>query len=138
MTSPDDADDLVDEGGLSRSPQQRHEFEAALHLRDWVREFLDGPAKTEWKMEPGKLDNVFIGTFAKGTKTFRAGLLLCDRGYGQQAAMLTRSLFEHAVVSWWLLLCVNEEEKVMERLRQQLHASPQLTWHLRCCPLGKP
>lgn len=121
MNSPIDDVNPIDEGRLSRSPQQEHEFQAALHIRDWIREFLDGPAKTEWGMEPGKLDNVFIGTFAKGTKTFRAALLLCDQGYGQQAAMLSRSLFEHAVVSWWLLLCVDDEEEAMERLRQHRH-----------------
>lgn len=108
----------LDHGPLSRTPEQERQFQAAVRLRDWVNEFLDGPARTEWAMSPGALNNVFVGTFARGTKTFRAALLLCDRGYGQQAAMLARSLFEHAVVAWWLLLCVEDEEDVMERLRQ--------------------
>jgi diacylglycerol O-acyltransferase / wax synthase len=34
---------------------------------------------------------IFIGTFARATKTYGAALLLCDRGYGEQAAMLNRS-----------------------------------------------
>jgi len=117
MTSSNDVERSIDDGPLMRSAQQEREFEAALQLRSWVKEFLDGSARTEWKMTPGELDNVFVGTFAKGTKTFRAVVLLCDRGYGQQAAMLNRSLFEHAVVAWWLLLCVEDEEEVMKTLR---------------------
>jgi hypothetical protein len=107
-----------DDGPRSRSPQQQREFEAALGLRNWVKELLDGPARKEWRMSPGELDNVFVGTFAKATKTYRAVLLLCDRGYGQQAGMLNRSLFEHAVVAWWLLLCpAEDEEETMAALR---------------------
>lgn len=117
ITDAHDADP-IDHGPLSRTAQQEREFAAALRLRDWAKDFLDGPARTEWTMSPGALNNVFVGTFARGTKTFRAALLLCDRGYGQQAAMLARSLFEHAVVAWWLLLCIEDEEEVMERLRQ--------------------
>ena len=112
-----DSHEVIDHGALTRSPQEAREFEAAVRLRDRVKDLLDGPARSEWTMSPGELDNVFIGTFAKGTKTYRAGLLLCDRGYGEQAAMLNRSLFEHAVVSWWLLLCLDDEEAVMEALR---------------------
>jgi hypothetical protein len=107
----------LDWGPLDRSPQQEREFEASLRLREWVREHIDGAAKTEWQMTPGAIENVFIGTFAKGTKTWGAAMLLCDRGYGQQAEMLTRSLFEHAVVAWWMLLCVEDEDWVMQALR---------------------
>lgn len=75
-------------------------------------------------MEPGGLDNVFIATFGKATKTFRASLLLCDRGFGQQSAMLNRSLFEQMVLSWWIVDCVDDEEAVMEAIRlHRDHAS---------------
>lgn len=51
-------------------------------------------------MTPGDTSNLLQGTFARGTKSFGAALLLCDRGYGEQAAMLNRSLFEDATIAW--------------------------------------
>lgn len=79
--SPDDG------GALSRTPQMEREFAAALRLRDWVRDLRRGPARTEWTMAPGSLNNLFVVTCGKGTKTFRAAVLLCDRGYGPQAGI---------------------------------------------------
>ncbi|MDW5595099.1 DUF5677 domain-containing protein [Conexibacter stalactiti] len=114
----------ADDGPLTRVGNEVQEFEAALRLRDWVKDLVDGSARTEWTMTPGSLNNVFVGTFGKGTKTYRAGLLLCDRGYGPQAGMLGRSLFEHMVVAWWLLLCVTDESAPMEALRaHQQHSA---------------
>lgn len=113
-----DPPDGIDHGPLSRSARDEREFAAAIRLRDWVKDFLAGPAPTEWSMTPGELNNIFIGTHAKGTKTFRAILLLADRGYGEQGEMLCRSLFEHAVVQWWLLLGEHDEEELMETLRR--------------------
>jgi Family of unknown function (DUF5677) len=82
-----------------------------------VRDLLGGiKAADEWRMSPGTVPNVVFGTFTRGTKTYRAALLLADRGYGEQAGMLNRSLFEHAVVAWWLLL-QEDDEVVMERIR---------------------
>jgi hypothetical protein len=118
MNAEAEPDNLIDGGPLDRTPQQEREFEVALRLMGWVKDFLKVDAETEWTLEPGEPQNVFVSTFAKGTKTFRAAVLLCDRGYGQQAGMLCRSLFEHAVISWWLLLCVEDEEWAMEALRQ--------------------
>ncbi|MGH2962950.1 MAG: hypothetical protein ACRDL3_12270 [Solirubrobacterales bacterium] len=40
--------------------------------------------------------------FARATKTFAAVLLLCRDGYGQQAAMLNRSVFEGMAVAHWV------------------------------------
>lgn len=116
ISAPPALDPITDDRPLSRPPQLQREFQAALRLRDFVHELLKGPARTEWQMAPGALDSIFIATFAKGTKTFRAVLLLCDYGYAQQAEMLNRSLFEHTIVSWWLLLCPQDEDELMKTL----------------------
>lgn len=88
-----------------------------MALRDYVGDLLDEiESAGEWKMSPWTVPYVVFGTFARGTKTYRAALLLADRGYGEQAGMLNRSLFEYAVVAWWLLL-QHDEEEVMERIR---------------------
>ena len=107
----------TDDGPLPRDEQRARDLAACLALRDYVRDLLVEIKSTgEWKMSPGTVPNVVFGTFARGTKTYRAALLLADRGYGEQAGMLNRSLFEHAVVAWWLLQ-QDGEGAVMERIR---------------------
>ncbi|MEA2473506.1 MAG: hypothetical protein QOE06_1421 [Thermoleophilaceae bacterium] len=122
MPAPKRPDPITDDPPLSRPPKLKHQFDAAVRLIDRVKELLDGPARTEWEMAPGALNNVFVGTFAKGTKTYRAVVHLCDYGYAQQAEMLNRSLFEHAVVPWWLGLCPQDEDAVMETLARPSRA----------------
>lgn len=93
------------------------DLSACIALRDHVRDLLVAIKATgEWQMSPGAVPNIGYGTVARGTTTYRAALLLADRGYGEQAGMLNRSLFEHPVVAWWLLL-QQEQEAVMERIR---------------------
>jgi hypothetical protein len=107
-----------DHGPLRRSTQENREFGAARELRDWV-ERLTGElhAAEEWMMTPGEPENLYIGTFARGTKTYRAVLLLADRGYGEQAAMLNRSLFEHMLVMWWMSH-QNDQLQILEKVRR--------------------
>jgi hypothetical protein len=115
--------DELDHGALSRTPQQDWEFAGARELRDWVQSLTEQLHESaEWQMTPGSFENLFIGTFARGTKTYRAALLLCDRGYGEQAAMLNRSLFEHMVVAWWMLLQPDGDELVAKMQRHHDHA----------------
>ena len=42
-----------------------------------------------------------MATFARSLKTFNAVLRLCDAGFGEQAAMLSRASFEDMVVAHW-------------------------------------
>jgi Family of unknown function (DUF5677)/SEC-C motif len=112
-------DDILatDEGPVARDEQRTRDLGACVALRDHVRDLLvEIKTAREWQMSPGTAPNIVYGTFARGTKTYRAALLLADRGYGEQAGMLNRSLFEHAVVAWWLLLQPDEED-VMRRIR---------------------
>jgi hypothetical protein len=117
----------VDHGSLSRDTQEDWAFSAAVALRDAGKELIEEiDSAGEWTMRPGALGNVFQGTFARGTQTFRAVLLLCDRGYGVQAGMLNRSLFEHAVVLWWMHLH-DDREWLMERIRKH-HEHSRVLW----------
>lgn len=115
--------DEFDHGPLTRSPKQEWEYSGVRELRDWVQNLTEELHMTaEWAMAPGSFENLIIGTFARATKTFRAALLLCDRGYGEQAAMLNRSLFEHMVVTWWMSLQPDGDELVERMKRHYDHA----------------
>lgn len=49
-----------------------------------------------------KQDGIVGAEVARATKMLRAGLLLCENGYGEQAAMVCRSMFESmAVCTGW-------------------------------------
>ena len=79
-----------DGGPLRRDEQEDWAFSAARELRDWVRREVGQIEETrEWTMTPSAIENLARGTFARGTKTFGAVLLLCDRGqetlYGAQS-----------------------------------------------------
>ncbi|HHT9134941.1 MAG TPA: DUF5677 domain-containing protein [Candidatus Avalokitesvara rifleensis] len=49
------------------------------------------------------LHDVMAFLFGKAHKTFQAVDILMQRGYGQDAAILTRSLFEILVISKWII-----------------------------------
>jgi hypothetical protein len=109
----------LDDGPLLRTPCQDWQFAAARELRDRIHELVIGVEERQaegWRLVPGTLGSVMAGTFARGTQTYRAVLLLCDRGYGEQAGMLNRSLFEYAVTAWWML--GQPEDEVMDGLRK--------------------
>jgi hypothetical protein len=119
----DPAPEEFDHGPLWRTRKENWEFEGARELRDWVQQLTEElHAAAEWAMSPGSFDNLVIGTFARGTKTYRAALLLCDRGYGEQAAMLNRSLFEHMVVAWWMTLQPDDDALLAKMQRHHDHA----------------
>ena len=62
--------------------------------------------------EPPRADEVLALLYARATKTFKAELLLAREGYGEQAAMLNRSLFEGMAVAHSV---VANEEAAAER-----------------------
>lgn len=81
---------------LAAAPGFAAKFEACRRLRD-----------AAWDARPrlGTRDTseaVIRTTFARSLRTFNAVLRLCDAGFGDQAVMLCRSLFEDMVVSYWL------------------------------------
>lgn len=106
-----------DRGPLLRTPFQNWHYAAARELLEYVKALTEDAEGTEaWRLEPGAFRNIVIGTFARATKTYGAVLLLCDRGYGEQAGMLNRSLFEYTVTAWWML--EQDEAEVMDALRK--------------------
>jgi len=75
--------------------------EALTVLSNWAAEHADWPT-------PKTLDGILRATFARATKTFNAAVLLTDQGYGPQAGMLARSLFEDMLVAYWMTFCADE------------------------------
>ena len=52
--------------------------------------------------DPPGADEILAMLFARATKTYKAARLLARSGYGEQASMLDRSLFEGMVVAHWV------------------------------------
>jgi hypothetical protein len=67
---------------------------------------------------------VTIAHFARATATFDSILLLAENGFGSQAMMLNRALFELAVNAWWSRL---DDDLTEERFV----GWAQLDWHLQ-------
>ena len=79
------------------------QFDACYALRRFV--FEQRPKRLPRDDEPTA---VVAYTFARSLKTYRGSLQLCRLGYGEQAGMLNRSLFEDMVVSYWVDLMGDE------------------------------
>lgn len=65
-----------------------------------------------WSGRPIKrgADRIVLAEAARGTKTFGAVIRLCEAGFGEQALMLDRSLFEGMAVAHWV--AANRRESV--------------------------
>jgi Family of unknown function (DUF5677) len=57
-----------------------------------------------WSGRPVKCgaDRIILAEAARATKTFDAVIRLCESGFGEQAVMLNRSLFEGMAVAHWV------------------------------------
>jgi hypothetical protein len=69
---------------------------------------------------------------ARTTKTYRAVLLLCIQGHGEQGTMLNRSMFEDVLVAYWVDL---HPEEAVERLQDHRKQTLQL-WRERIAGRG--
>jgi hypothetical protein len=68
-------------------------------------------------------DRIILLEVGRSTKTYRAVIELGSRGYGEQAAMLNRALFESMAVARW----INEnEETAVERFPQAVEFEDHL------------
>jgi hypothetical protein len=76
------------------------------HRLDACRELLEFAINEvqNWSGRPVKrgADRIIIFEAARATKTLDAVIRLCELGYGEQAVMLNRSLFEGMVVAHWV------------------------------------
>ena len=75
----------------------RKEFESCKALLDFARAHRPQKART-----PDRAGLVINATYARSSKTYQASFRLAGLGYGVQAAMLNRSLFEDMVVAHWV------------------------------------
>ncbi len=79
-------------------------------------------------------DSLIAVEAARGLKTYRAVLHLCLSGFGQQAAMLDRSLFEGTVVVHW----VRANPELAAKRWDQHFRHNKAMWHERFTEAGIP
>jgi Family of unknown function (DUF5677) len=77
-------------------------------------------------------DRIIIAEAARGTKTFDAGIQLCEHGFGEQGAMLNRSLFEGMAIAHW----VSDNRREAVRLFTRHAKYSALLWHETFDALG--
>jgi hypothetical protein len=70
----------------------------------------------------GHVDPILWATAARSGKTTNAVCALCIYGFGEQAGMLCRSLFEDMAVAWWL-------RDAEPRTVRELFETSQTRWH---------
>ena len=90
----------------------RDEIDACRKLLDFAVSELVG-----WSGRPARrgADRIIAAEVARATKTFDAVIGLCRRGYGEQAIMLDRSLFEGMAVAHWVSDNRREAVKLFNR-----------------------
>jgi hypothetical protein len=83
-----------------------HELGACADLESFAVSSLDpwsGRAIQKSAIDdPPGADEIIALLFSRATKTYKAILVLARKGYGDQAAMLNRSLFEGMAVAHWV------------------------------------
>ena len=68
---------------------------------------------------------LLLAIFARSTLTYRAIMHLCRGGYGEQADMLNRSLFEDMAAAHWVSL---HHDEAVERIGQH-HQHSRVLWN---------
>lgn len=97
------------------------ELDACQRLLDFAVAELQA-----WSGRPAKqgADRIILAEAARATKTFHAAIFLCAAGFGEQAVMLNRSMFEGMAVAHWVSL--NRREAVGRFTRH--HKFNALLW----------
>ncbi len=72
-------------------------IEQLLKFNKKLLDFVDSRLKLKITKREAGLTDVGVFLFAKSTKTFRALNMLCQSGFGQDAATLARSLLENLI-----------------------------------------
>jgi uncharacterized protein DUF5677 len=82
-----------------------------------------------WDRKPSQSREPFhfllLAIFARSTLTYRAIMQLCRGGYGEQADMLNRSLFEDMAAAHWTSM---HGEEAVERIEQH-HQHSRVMWN---------
>lgn len=99
--------------------RHEHEIEACEELAEFSENALSpwgGRAITKAAIDDSPVaDEIFALGFARSAKTYKAVIRLVRQGFGEQAAMLNRSLFEGMAVGVWVH---HNEEEASERFTQ--------------------
>jgi hypothetical protein len=127
-------DDLTDSGDEQVEPEilwpQIDPLEAERVFEPEFRACRDLLALA-WARKPVGADNegfkaLLLAIFARSTLTYRAIMHLCCGGYGEQADMLNRTLFEDMAAAHWVSL---HREEAVERIEQH-HQHSRVLWNL--------
>lgn len=97
--------------------QLEPEIQACVDLLQVVQGVLRPWTGRAWNSEGG-IDSVIGGETARSLKTYRATLVLARAGFGEQATMLTRSLFEGMLVTAWARAFPDEAVELFEKHRR--------------------
>lgn len=88
-----------DEIELRIAKEFNRELRACFELRDAYLERGEPWTGRTWE---GAGDRLVLLEIGRSTKTYRASIELARKGYGEQAAMLNRALFESMAVARWI------------------------------------
>lgn len=75
---------------------------ACERVRDYAYEITDPWTGRPLTLDANHHDRLVVTLFARAFNTYWAALQLCSTGFGEQAAMLNRSLFEDMVDAHWI------------------------------------
>jgi Family of unknown function (DUF5677)/SEC-C motif len=88
-----------DEIELGIAKEFHRELSACFELRD---AYLERAEPWTGRTSEGSGDRIVLLEIGRSTKTYRAAIEMARKGYGEQAAMLNRALFESMVVARWI------------------------------------
>jgi Family of unknown function (DUF5677) len=132
---------MAEVAGLDWGPEQHEELRAVIRAENMLSlaacDELQAAASERLKPWSGReqsreepdftADQLIALELARASKTFGAVLTLCREGYGEQAAMLNRSLFEGMAVAHWVHREPAEAEpRVKDALRFDAHLAAVL------------
>src|SRR4051812_37653586 len=83
----------------------------AIDLADWLRTVIS----RDWDLE-SRSDAMVLALFSQLSGTYRATAHLVEAGFGDEAIMLTRPLFEGTVDLHWIALHEDESTRQLEEV----------------------
>jgi hypothetical protein len=91
---------------------------ACVELREFFRRH-----RADFSAQRNEAGYIVLWTLPRSYRTFRVVVSLCKAGYGQQAAMLNRTLFEDMLAAHWAM---QHQEAVAKRITEHDHYTATL------------
>jgi hypothetical protein len=107
--------------GWSLPPKEAEQVDACSQLHAKFMEKIE-PAVPGRQL--GAAETLLIAFWLRSVTTFEAIMVLADHGYGEQAAMLSRSLFENMVDAHWI---VDDQDHAVDQFRRHEKHSNAVT-----------